>query len=125
MLRNYTHDRYGRREIAVNITEDVDGSASESSTSGQVFIDKVHTQRLIGHIEGDSQQIELTEKRTADHDHESSEDVEIDDADAVTNRKIIIEGKRRTSFHEGKLSRMRSETMRADRCSHLPKKCRC
>merc|ERR1711871_1776041 len=63
-----------------------------------------------------------TEKRTADHDHVSREDAEIDDADAVTNRKIVIQGKRRTSFHEGKLSRMRSETMRADRLQRSAQK---
>jgi hypothetical protein len=84
--------------------------------------DRVSTVGLIGHIGGegvdlsDAQQIELTERNAQKATPEAMEAVanlDIDDG-TVTNRNIIST-KRRTSFHMGKASRMRSETMRVDR----------
>jgi hypothetical protein len=98
-----------------------DASSPNSPQKG-VKVDKVNTHGLIGHIEGEgadlaeAKHIELTERASRLATPEAVEAVAnlaVDDG-TVTNRDII-NSKRRTSFHMGKASRMRSETMRVDR----------
>ena len=100
ILRKYIHDRYGKREIAVNTLEksvvsaDIEGSTEKSN---------VNTEGLIGHMNAEDEDV-IHEKK-----------VELIEMRTNEPTTIQIGTRRRTSFHVGALSRQRSMTERDDR----------